>query len=144
MNKKVFIGLVALMLSTAAFAQGKVVADISNVRNDKGVCKVCLFNNATAFSGEGGSAYACIDVQVRNRTAAATLDNIAPGAYAIMVFHDANNNGKMDKNFLGIPNEGYGASQNKLPFAAAPNFNDNKFVVANGAVVNLKMKLRNL
>ncbi|RZK15020.1 MAG: DUF2141 domain-containing protein [Flavobacterium sp.] len=55
-----------------------------------------------------------------------------------------NRNNKMDKNFMGIPKEGYGASQNRLPFASAPTFNDNKFVVENNTITKLAIKLRNL
>ena len=40
------------------------------------------------------------------------FNDIPPGTYAIAVFHDENANGKLDKNFLGIPCEGYGASNN--------------------------------
>jgi uncharacterized protein (DUF2141 family) len=61
-----------------------------------------------------------------------------------MVFHDENNNNKMDKNFLGIPKEGYGASKNKLPFASAPTFNDNMFMLKDGATGNVLIRLRNL
>jgi uncharacterized protein (DUF2141 family) len=50
----------------------------------------------------------------------------------------------MDVNFMGIPKEGYGASKNKLPFASAPTYNDNKFEVADKTVIRLKVKLRNL
>jgi len=37
---------------------------------------------------------------------------VAPGRYAVSVFHDENSNGKMDTNFIGIPREGVGASNN--------------------------------
>jgi uncharacterized protein (DUF2141 family) len=50
----------------------------------------------------------------------------------------------MDKNFLGIPKEGYGASKNKLPFAAAPSFNENRFAVEHNTTVRLTVKLRYL
>jgi uncharacterized protein (DUF2141 family) len=50
----------------------------------------------------------------------------------------------MDKNFLGIPSEGYGASKNKLPFASAPTFKDNQFVVVNKVTVSIGIRLRNL
>jgi len=34
----------------------------------------------------------------------------ARGSYAIVAIHDENANGKLDKNVLGVPKEGYGAS----------------------------------
>jgi uncharacterized protein (DUF2141 family) len=40
-----------------------------------------------------------------------------PDYYAVAMFHDENNNGELDHNFLGIPTEGYGFSNNpKLRF----------------------------
>lgn len=34
--------------------------------------------------------------------------NVKPGRYAIAVFHDTNGNGKLDRNFIGLPQEPYG------------------------------------
>ena len=144
MNRRFLMIVVIMAASMSLQAQGKIIATMSNIKNDKGVCRACIFNNAASFSGEAGTPYACVIVPVKNRTATATFANVTAGTYALMVFHDANNNNKMDKNFLGIPSEGYGASQNKLPFAAAPGFNDNKFKVDNATHVTLKIKMRNL
>ena len=44
--------------------------------------------------------------------------------YAIAVYHEVNGNGKLDKNFLGIPTEGYGFSNNARGTFGPPNFND--------------------
>ena len=136
--------LVIGLLSKFAVAQGKVVVTISNVKNDKGVCRTCLFNNAAAFQGEAGDPLQCLAITVKDKTAQGTFENVPAGKYAVMVFHDENNNNKMDKNFLGIPKEGYGASKNKLPFASAPTFNDNMFMLKDGATGNVLIRLRNL
>lgn len=47
--------------------------------------------------------------------------NLPKGIYAVAVFHDENNNGKLDKNMIGFPKEGYGFSSknNKLGFSNA-------------------------
>ena len=125
-----------------AGAQNKVVADIANFENNKGVCRACLFNSAEAF--EKSNPMACQIVPVSDKKAQAVFQNVPDGTYAIFVFHDTNNNGKMDTNFLGIPKEGYGASGNKLPFAAAPTFKDNKFAVATNTTTHLRIRIRNL
>jgi len=130
--------------STFAIAQSRVVANITNIRSDKGVCRACLFNNALSFTGLGGEPYECVIVPVKERTAQVVFDNVAVGNYALFVFHDVNNNNKIDKNFLGIPIEGYGASNNKLPFAAAPKFRENEFFVQANKPVSLHIQLRNL
>jgi uncharacterized protein (DUF2141 family) len=141
---KIILFWVYYLLSITAISQSRVVADISNVRNDNGVCRACLFNNAESFKGETGNPFQCVAVGVKNSTAQAVFNNIPAGNYAMFVFHDANKNNKMDVNFLGIPKEGYGASQNKLPFASAPSFQENRFVVTDKSLIRLKVKMRNL
>jgi uncharacterized protein (DUF2141 family) len=49
------------------------------------------------------------------------------GEYAIALYHDINNNGKLDKNMFGIPKEPYAFSQNFKPSMSAPDFDDCKF-----------------
>jgi uncharacterized protein (DUF2141 family) len=39
--------------------------------------------------------------------------NLKPGAYAVIVFHDENDNGKLDENSWGVPTEGYGFRNNR-------------------------------
>lgn len=128
----------------STYSQSTVTADVSNFESNKGVCKACLFNSAASFNGESGNPFQCVQVPVSNRKSQVQFTNIPAGTYAVFLFHDTNGNNKMDKNFLGIPKEGYGASRNKLPFANAPSFNENKFSVAGNTTIRLAIKLRNL
>jgi len=125
-------------------AQSRVDLVVSNFVNDKGICRACIFNSESSFSGEGGAPVKCVQVQIKNKKAFVSFDELEAGSYAVFLFHDANNNNKMDKNFMGIPKEGYGASRNKLPFASAPSFRDNKFDLPAGKTLQLQVKLRNL
>jgi uncharacterized protein (DUF2141 family) len=143
MKQIVLLGILLVAVS-AARAQSKIIARISNVRNDKGVCQVCLYNNAASFNGDGGAPVQCVQSVVKASQSEALFENVPAGVYAVMVFHDANNNRKLDQGFLGIPKEGYGASQNKLPFASAPSFDDNKFSLQEGTTTTLRIRLRNL
>lgn len=140
---KLFVALFLLALVTDSKAQGKIVVTITNLENNKGVCKTCLFTNASSFAGKG-AAFKCAEVKIQNKEAVATFDAVPAGVYAIAVFHDENTNNKMDKNFLGIPKEGYGASKNKLPFASGPTFKDNQIELLQGHTININIKLRNL
>lgn len=141
MKKATIFCLLLVLIVIKAAAQNKIFVQISNFENNKGVCKTCLFTSRASF--EKGTPFICVPSYVTNETSQASFNNVPDGDYAIFVFHDTNNNGKMDKNFLGIPKEGYGASQNRLPFAAAPLFESNKFSV-HASTVNLRIKLRNL
>ncbi len=137
--------LFCLLFSTVlkAQCQNKIIVQVFNFENNKGVCLVCLYNNAKAFSGKGEPVQKTI-VNPINGNATAVFENVAEGDYAVSVIHDANSNNKFDTNFIGIPTEGYGASQNKLPFAAAPKFDANKFKVAANSTIIATIKLRYL
>ena len=55
---------------------------------------------------------------------AVVLTNLDPGQYAIILFHDENGNGKLDKNALGVPTEPYGFSNNVRGFLGPPAFEE--------------------
>jgi uncharacterized protein (DUF2141 family) len=139
--KSIAFILAGCLCALASGAQGRVEAAVTNAKNDKGVCRACLFSSAEAF--RENKPFRCVSVPLSGKKASVTFEQVPDGEYAVLVFHDANNNNKMDKNFLGIPSEGYGASKNNLPFAGAPTFEGNRFPVKGGAV-RLGIRLRNL
>jgi uncharacterized protein (DUF2141 family) len=143
MLRNLFLLLSVLLVHYRAGAQNKIVVAIRNFRNDKGACIVCLYDNAGAFSGKG-NPIRMLKIPVSGKIASAVFDNIPTGTYAISVIHDANSNNRFDTNFIGIPTEGYGASQNKLPFAAAPKFDENKFAVSPHTTTAIDIRLRYL
>jgi uncharacterized protein (DUF2141 family) len=67
-------------------------------------------------------------------------NNLPAGVYAVSVFHDENMNQKLDKNFVGIPKEGYGASNNPRKKMGPPTFEETKIQVS-GAEQSLQIKL---
>jgi uncharacterized protein (DUF2141 family) len=141
MIKLVLAFVLPLSYLSPVFSQAKISVQVTNFSNNKGSCIICLYNSAAEFANNG-TPVACATVAVNNKTTTTSFTSVAPGTYAILVIHDANNNRKFDTNFLGIPKEGYGASGNKLPFAAAPKFEDNKFTVIGGAALQSNIKLR--
>ena len=68
-----------------------------------------------------------------------TLD-LPDGSYAIALFIDLNGNKKIDKNFLGIPKEQYGFSNNAMGKLSAPTFVQAQFTVAGSTVQNINLK----
>jgi len=47
---------------------------------------------------------------------------VVPGSYAVMVYHDENGNGKLDKSPSGMPLEGWGFSRNARGHYGPPAF----------------------
>ena len=63
-----------------------------------------------------------------------------PGIYAVAVYHDENGNEKFDKTWFGLPDEGYGISNNPKIFLSAPAFDEAKFEAFDGlTVIDIKV-----
>jgi uncharacterized protein (DUF2141 family) len=52
------------------------------------------------------------------------------GVYALAIYHDRNANTKLDKNFIGLPSEPFGLSNNPPLRLAMPKHRDSAFEVA--------------
>ncbi|WP_417231329.1 DUF2141 domain-containing protein [Brevundimonas sp.] len=63
-----------------------------------------------------------------------TFRDVAPGDYALMVMHDANENGRFDMDASGMPEEGYAFSNKGQPLMAMPTFEGLKFTVGTEGV----------
>ncbi len=69
------------------------------------------------------------------------FEKVMPGTYAVAIGHDLNGNKRVDTNFLGIPKEGWGVSNNIVPSLRAPKFDEAKFEVKEGVPTELEIKL---
>lgn len=66
---------------------------------------------------------------------------VPPGNYAVQAWHHENDNGRIDRDLLGIPTEGIGFSRNAPIRLGAPSFEDAAFTVeASGAWNALKLR----
>lgn len=63
------------------------------------------------------------------------------GQYAVVVYHDENDNGKFDRNWIGLPTEGFGVSNNPTLFLAPPSFEESAFEV-NGEIVHVDVEVK--
>ena len=66
--------------------------------------------------------------------------DLAPGKYAISIIHDENNNDKLDTNFIGIPKEGFGFSNNPRIMFGPPSFEKASFEINQAHVILIEMK----
>ena len=97
--------------------------------NSNGKIGVTLFQNAQGFPDDTSKAFRQQSVEIDAKTMSAQLafKDLPQGTFAVSVLHDENGNGKMDKNFVEIPKEGYGASNNPKKKRRAPAFDEAKF-----------------
>jgi uncharacterized protein (DUF2141 family) len=106
--------------------------EISGLRNGKGLVVCALFPSADGFPKNDAKALAHANSPVSNGHAVCEFPGVKEGTYAVSVFHDENSNGKLDTNFLGIPREGVGASNNAKGHFGPPKFDAASFHFSGG------------
>jgi uncharacterized protein (DUF2141 family) len=82
--------------------------------------RLALFNNPVDFPN--GRSVVTRNVPARTGEMTVVLEGLTPGPYALALHHDENANGKMDTSLLGLPQEGYGFSNDAPVFLGAPPF----------------------
>lgn len=100
-----------------------------------GAVWVLLFSEAQAkaFPTKRDQAQARVDVAPAAGVAKARFEGLGCGQdYAVAVVHDEDGDGRLRTNFLGIPNEGLGASRNATGTFGPPKFSDAKVRLAPG------------
>lgn len=131
---RAFLGFLLLWASSPSLdAQTKdtttLTVRVTGARNAKGKIGVTLFRDAQGFPDDASKAIRQQSAEIDPKTMSAqvTFKDIPQGTFAVSVLHDENGNGKMDKNFVGMPKEGYGASNNPKKKRRAPTFDEAKF-----------------
>jgi uncharacterized protein (DUF2141 family) len=126
----IFTALIVVLLiaSTPSVAQtGSIEVTISSLKSDKGRCLIYLYKSQEGFPIKPEVAFKKIVNEISGRQSSYQFTDIPFGTYAISVVHDENNNGKLDSNFIGIPKEGIGVSNNVKGSFGPPKFRDAKF-----------------
>lgn len=114
---------------------------IEGLRNSNGVVALTLYPDDPArFLKRHGSLYVT-KVNARAGRAQGCIFLPEAGAYGLALYHDENANGKIDRNGLDIPKEGFGFSNNPGIFLSAPSFAKVRFVVGTaGTSLRIRMK----
>lgn len=120
------VGFAAPLLAQPAGVASLTVR-ITGLSSAKGQVKIALFNSAESWLGDNPASSSTVPVD--GLTVTWKFSDIPHGDYGIAVFHDENKNGKMDKNFLGIPQEAYGFSNNQRVVLGPPKWDKSKFAV---------------
>ena len=122
--KSVFVILFLVNFTSLMYAQsvqnGTIIVEITGIEDKGGVMTIGLFKETDEFL-EIPSFGDEISIKDES-TISVKLENIPFGTYAISIFHDLNENGELDSNFMGIPKEPIGFSNNHFPQFGPPKF----------------------
>jgi len=153
--KKLFTIFTALFFTTSAavFAAensleppaqfGSITVHISGIKNLPGMFGVSLYNSKKGFPGKHQQACASAMKKMTSNAETVVFEHLPYGSYAVSIMHDENNNGKLDTNFIGIPKEGVGVSNNPEIGFGGPKFQDSVFTLDKQELeVTVAMKYR--
>jgi uncharacterized protein (DUF2141 family) len=139
MNQLLNTALCAAAMLTAGLAgAADLTIHIDDVKAASGNVMVAVYSSAGTFLKKPDNATGA-PAAVGGNTV--VFKDLAEGEYAFAVYHDANANGKMDSNLIGIPTEDYAFSNNAMGKMGPPSFDNAKFVLpAAGAAVRVTLK----
>ena len=103
-------------------SESAIRVHIEGLHSDRGQVVCALFAAADDFPKRIDRAFARTTAPIMSGHATCEFPRVPAGAYAVSVFHDENLNGRLDTNWLGIPREGVGASNNPKPRMGPPRF----------------------
>lgn len=118
-------------------AQHTLEVTVRGIPAEKGNVLIALYDSEKGFMKEH---VASRTIKASGKQVSATFENLRPGNYAITTFHDANANEKLDTNFLGIPNESYGFSNNAKATFGPPSFDKSKVTIDNNRKITIDLR----
>ena len=129
---------ISLFTSIFSAENPELTIKISNIEKIRGEIKIGVFNKDKDFLKESGSIKN-YSIKVDKNTAVISITDLPKGEYAITMYHDENSDNECNRNFMGIPKEAYGFSNNFKPKFGPPKYNDCKFILADDKTLNIKM-----
>lgn len=106
--------------------QGKLLIEISNIKTAKGKIWVGVYDKPEHYFEQDKAIIKAIEVSKTGKTYL-TIHQLRYGTYAFALFHDLNNNGKLDQNIFGVPTEPYAFSRLPKSKWRLPKFEEVKF-----------------
>ncbi|SOD89543.1 DUF2141 domain-containing protein [Caenispirillum bisanense] len=127
----------AVAAAPSAWAAGLTVT-VEGVRDDRGDLRIALFDRPETF-GETGKQRTRLVLPAAPGEVTAVFADVAPGTYAVTVYHDADRNGELNRALGLLPSEGWGVSNSAGPLSR-PRWETASFSVPEaGATVRIRL-----
>ena len=111
---------------------GDLTVVVKNLRSDQGRVRLALWHKPEGFT-KPEAAISKLKAVPQGRVARVTFPGLKPGRYALATYHDENDNGKLDRTWIGWPDEGLGFSNGAWIRFGPPSFKDAAIKLGAGA-----------
>ncbi len=136
--KQITLATVLVLTSVLTYGQQSTISvEVSHIESDKGTLLIALFDSEKNFLK---SSMKLEKVKATVGKIKVSFEDVPAGTYTVSIIHDENENGDLDTNFMGIPNEPYGISMEGKNRFGPPSYDKAKFEVTDKDV-NLTISL---
>ncbi|MFB9295239.1 DUF2141 domain-containing protein [Persicitalea jodogahamensis] len=114
--------LILLCVGAATAPVTRLHIEIQNIQKSGGTLRVGIYKPGEKF--KTATPFMNRQIRIEKPGVQRVEFELAPGTYAVALYHDLNDNNKIDKHFFGYPKEPFGLSNNFRPLFSAPEFHD--------------------
>lgn len=111
---------------------------VTGLRTDTGTLRGGIYASSDVWTAVGGQVAVCTS-RVSGGESRCVVHAPGPGRYAFAFYHDADNDNQLDRDMVGVPQEGYGFSNNARPGLGAPSFESAAFNITPGQVFTTRI-----
>lgn len=115
---------------------------VNGIRHQSGEICMRIYASEKGFPLSNSSEIQSGCTQINGNTAKKVFTGLKPGTYAVAVIDDQNGDQKLNRDFFGIPQEGFGISNNPTVSiqTGMPKFRHSSFVVNKDTTININLK----
>lgn len=113
-------------------ARARLVVVLEGLRNRSGVVRLALYGGEAGFPSDHARAVRGATEEIGGPEVRVVFEGLAPGTYALSVFHDEDGDGKLKRGIFGIPTEGIAFSRDARNPVGPPKWKDAKFELPPG------------
>lgn len=117
---------------------GQLRVVVTEIESDAGTIRIALFDSEENYKG-AKKPLRTAAVKIKKKKAETVFDNLPCGIYAVRLYHDANDNGKLDRDGRGMPLEPYAFSNNAVGTMGPAIWSDARFTIQSK---NTKINIR--
>jgi uncharacterized protein (DUF2141 family) len=153
-NSKKTKSLTSSLISIAAFASinlattanaeptANLTVIVNNLKQHKSQICLRIYSNESGFPRTNESEVKSACIPNTGTSVKKEFSGLKYGTYAVAIVDDENRDAKLNTNFLGIPEEGFGISRNPIVSVTtgSPKFRDASFALRKNTTINIKMK----
>lgn len=133
--------LFSMFMTPFSTTQEQLTVKVNGIINDQGNIVIGIYNTDGSFP-KYFNVYQGQIIAAKKGSIVVSFTDLPEGKYAIALWHDENNNKKLDTNWVGIPHESYGFSNNVFGKFGPPSFDDAAFLIKSSETKMITINLK--